>query len=111
MNRIAPDEMTASSASTTTEPADGVADATAVQPAVNPVQHVHGLLRGRYWIAILLALLGAVGGAVGGYKIQAPEYTSTGLIRVQPSLPRVLYQNEQNGLMPMFDAYMGSKSH
>lgn len=75
----------------------------------NPLKKVHSLLRGRYWLAILLAVVGAGAGAAAGYKAQPPLYTSTGLIRVQPYLPHILYQTEQNGVMPMFDAYIGSQ--
>jgi Mrp family chromosome partitioning ATPase/uncharacterized protein involved in exopolysaccharide biosynthesis len=88
------------------EPEEMGTDAAAT---VNPLAQVHSLLRGRYWIAaILFVVCGTVGGYVG-YKVQEPVYTSTGLIRVKPNLPPILYQSDQNGLMPMFDAYMASQ--
>jgi capsular polysaccharide biosynthesis protein len=79
----------------------------AVASPTNPLTQVHALLRGRYWVAIILAIVGAVAGGIVGYKIQKPMYTSTGAIHFKPSLPRIL--NDQTPLMPMFDAYMGTQ--
>src|SRR4051794_28217459 len=75
----------------------------------NPLTQLHALLRGRYWLAIILAVIGLIAGAVGGFYAQRPSYQSTGLIRIKPNLPRILYQNEQNGVMPMFDAFVESQ--
>lgn len=76
---------------------------------INPLQQVHALLRGRYWIASLLAVMGLAIGSVIGYRIPKPLYESAGLLRIKPVLP-VLYQNQQNnGVMPMFEAYVDSQ--
>src|SRR4051794_2985264 len=79
-------------------------------PPANPLVQVHSLLRGRYWIAIPLALIGLAIGAPVGYRLTKPIYKSTGAVRVKPVLPRVLYQNEQNAVMPMFDSFMESQA-
>ena len=76
---------------------------------VNPLMQVHALLRGRYWIAVILAIIGAVIGAPLGYRWQNPTYTSTGMIRVKPYVPRVLNDNDQNGAMPYFDQFVASQ--
>jgi succinoglycan biosynthesis transport protein ExoP len=77
--------------------------------AANPLILAHSLLRGRYWLAISLALIGAVVGAPAGRFSATPEYKSVGVIRVQPILPKILYQTEQNGVMPMFDAFIAAQ--
>ena len=73
---------------------------------VNPLLVMHGLLRGRYAIAITLAVIGIVAGGLAGYRIKTPAYRSTGMIRVKPIIDRILYKNEDNGVLPMFDAFV-----
>lgn len=70
---------------------------------------VHLLLKGRYAWAISLSVVGLVIGALGAYLFYEPIYRSTGIIRIAPVLPRVLYQSEQSDLMPMFDAFVQSQ--
>lgn len=82
---------------------------TAAAPAPNPVLVIHSLLRGRYHWAILLGLvLGGIG-VVLGYKLPPIKYRSSGLIRVLPNKEKILYTNEENSLMPMFDAFVESQ--
>ncbi len=80
-----------------------------VREPPNLLKQVHALLRGRYWLAITLAALGAVGGALIGHNLKDLEYESTGLIRVEPYLPRILYEDDQNGIMPMYDAFVATQ--
>ena len=78
----------------------------APKPGENPLLLVHKLLRGRYWLAILLAaVLGPIG-AVAGYKAVSLEYTSNSTIRILPVLPKILFDNDQNSMMPMFDSFL-----
>ncbi|MCC6795755.1 MAG: hypothetical protein IT366_11615 [Candidatus Hydrogenedentes bacterium] len=78
----------------------------APQSDQNPLLLVHRLLRGRYLLATVLGVfLGGMGAAVGYFAIQ-PEYASETIIRVAPVLPKVLYENEQNAMMPMFDSFI-----
>ena len=76
---------------------------------VNPLQVLHQLLRGRYILAIVLAL--ALGAGLGylGYTIPKPVYRSSGMIRIRPFTSRILYSNERNEMMPMFDAFVDSQ--
>ena len=82
-------------------------------PADNPVspwRKFHSYLRGRYiWVTLLSLTLAGLGGW-GGYKLWKPSYTSVGLIRVKPILPRVIYTTEQNQILPMYDAYIGAQA-
>lgn len=62
--------------------------------------------RVRKWIGIVLAiLLGLVGAAIG-YKAVAPKYESTAALQIAPYLPKVLYETEQNDVLPMYDSYV-----
>lgn len=82
----------------------------AAESHVNPLLYVHSLLRGRYIHAAVLALLGLILGVMFGYELKKPTYQSTGMLRIRPNLPRILYQTEQSSVMPMFDAYVGSQA-
>jgi Mrp family chromosome partitioning ATPase len=88
---------------------DAVGSDVAGDPPFNPFSQIHRLLRGRYWLAVLLALVGGAGGAYIGYHATQPTYQSVGLIRIKPILPRILFQNDQNGAMPMFAAFVESQ--
>lgn len=74
-----------------------------------PPNRVLSSLRGRHVWAILLGILFAVLGAVAGYAVWTPEYQSVGLIKVSPKLPRILYQSEDNSMMPMYDGFISSQ--
>jgi len=77
-----------------------------LQANQNPLLLVHKLLRGRYvWAIVLAAVLGA-GAAAVGYKALPLEYESTSTIRIAPVLPKVLFENEENAMIPMFDSFV-----
>lgn len=78
----------------------------APQSDQNPLLLVHKLLRGRYLLATVLGVVLGGMGAVVGYLAIQPEYASEAIIRVAPVLPKVLYENEQNAMMPMFDSFI-----
>jgi uncharacterized protein involved in exopolysaccharide biosynthesis len=84
------------------------ADIPTAQPAIQ-LMSSRSLLGGRYPLAISLALLGAVIGASVGYFMLEPEYKSVGVINVRPSLPRILFANEQNIPLPLFNAFLASQ--
>jgi Mrp family chromosome partitioning ATPase/uncharacterized protein involved in exopolysaccharide biosynthesis len=56
-------------------------------PPATPLVKMHRLLRGRYLLAIFLALLGAAAGGAAGYLSQKPQYSSTGIISISGLLP------------------------
>lgn len=74
--------------------------------ADNPLLLVHKLLRGRYVLAILLAVVLGPLGAAAGYFLVKLEYTSNAIIRIAPVLPKILFDNDQNAMLPMFDSYL-----
>jgi len=80
------------------------------EPMANPLLLIHRLLTGRYHWAILLGLVLATIGSVLTYKSIKLVYTSTGLVRILPYLPRILYTTSQNEAMPMFSAYINSQT-
>jgi len=61
---------------------------------VNLFAMLHRLFRGRYFIAVPVVAICAIGGGVMGYLAGGPVYTSTGVVRVRPSLPKILYSTE-----------------
>lgn len=76
----------------------------------NPLLQVHARLRGRYhWAAAIAALLAPVFAAAGWLAVK-PQYQSTGIVRVAPTLPRLLYESEENQLPPLFDSYVAAQA-
>lgn len=85
----------------------------AEQDEASPVEifkRVHRLLRGRYPLAIALAVVcGGIGGFVG-FTSQTPQYQSTGKIHVKPMLGKILDDTEMSSLMPMFRNYVNTQA-
>ncbi|MDX2116376.1 MAG: AAA family ATPase [Planctomycetota bacterium] len=76
----------------------------------NPLLLVHRALRGRYLMVIVLAALVGAAGAAAGFMATKPLYASQGWIRAFPRQPRVLYETEENQMMPMFEAFVRSQA-
>lgn len=76
----------------------------------NPVLLVHRALRGRYVLAIAIGALLAIPGALVGYKLMPPVYTSTGVITVDPTKPKLIYTNEVNEAITAFESYVRSQA-
>ena len=73
--------------------------------APNPLLVAHSLLRGRYLVAIVLALLGGAAGGAAGYFAKKPTYQSTGVIRIKPILPPGTPKGDIRA-MPAFEAFV-----
>ena len=81
------------------------------EPApINLVALAYRSLRGRIMVTLLLTAALATAGVWAGYTIRKPVYTSTGIVRVAPTLPKIMYDSEQNQLMPLFDSYVSSQA-
>lgn len=65
----------------------GPMGAAAAPPPPNPLKKMHRLLRGRYIVAGVLASLFAVAFAAAGFLLPKPQYKSSGLIEIDPSMP------------------------
>ena len=76
----------------------------------SPFSVARRALRGRWTVA--LALAGALGGigAWAGYATQPVLYTSQGLIEITPVMPRVLHKSDNDGQLPMFDAFVETQA-
>ncbi len=85
-------------------------DAGQEQEHMNPFVMVHRLLRGKYlWVCALAMIFGLSGGVLG-YMSQEPQYNSTGQIRIQPSLPKVLFTTEQSTATQMFSSFVNTQA-
>ncbi len=82
------------------------------QPAKpeNPLLFVHRRMRGRYRYAIPLALVLAVLGGVAGYFVTKPMFESRGLIAIAPTGQKVLFDTEQNQMLPMFESFVSAQA-
>lgn len=80
------------------------------QKTENPLAFVHRRMRGRYKYAIPLALaLGAIG-AVAGYFVMKPKYESRGTVYVAPTGQRILFETEQNQMLPMYESFVNAQA-
>ncbi len=76
---------------------------------VAPWVRLHELLEGRYiWATILGVVLSIMAGTLA-YTRFTPRYQSTGMVQIKPVVKPILYQTDQNGVMPMFDAFMDTQ--
>jgi succinoglycan biosynthesis transport protein ExoP len=78
-------------------------------PAPNILKIIHGGLRGRYTIAILLGAVLGAGAACVAWRLTHLVYRSEGLVRIAYSLPEILQETDQNRPMLMFDTFMQSQ--
>jgi Mrp family chromosome partitioning ATPase/uncharacterized protein involved in exopolysaccharide biosynthesis len=76
----------------------------------NPALLLWRLLRGRVVLAIGVGLVLAVPLAVVAYSLVPVRYTSTGIVRVAPTLPRVMYKSDENGTLPLFDSFASAQA-
>jgi len=77
---------------------------------VNPLLTVHRMLRGRYHWALALGLLLSIPGGLGGYHAIRPMYTSTAIVRVAPTMPKILRKTEENQLPPLFESFVSAQA-
>ncbi|VAX39959.1 hypothetical protein MNBD_PLANCTO03-1348 [hydrothermal vent metagenome] len=79
-------------------------------PAVNPLLVVHRCLRGRYLLAILLAVALAVPSAILGYIALPPKFTSSGQVNIAPTRSYIMYQNELNEPLSAYNSFLQSQA-
>ncbi len=73
------------------------------QPSpMDMVRRVHRLLRGRYALAITLALLGAAALGAAGWLLPTPKYTSVGVIEISPKREAILRDSDLTDVTPFF---------
>jgi uncharacterized protein involved in exopolysaccharide biosynthesis/Mrp family chromosome partitioning ATPase len=78
--------------------------------AVNPIKIALRTLRGRYLIAAILATIFGSVGALGGYLSKHPVYVSGGIIQVFPSKTNILYSDQDDSRLRLFDAFVAAEA-
>jgi uncharacterized protein involved in exopolysaccharide biosynthesis len=78
--------------------------------ATKPLDLILRALRGRLIIAGLAASMLGLACAAMGYKFASPTFTASGAVRVAPVLPRILYGNEDNQQLPMYDTFLAAQA-
>jgi succinoglycan biosynthesis transport protein ExoP len=86
-----------------------VAEPDATWSQEQPHRMIRRALRGRIPLAIILSLSLAATGVIVGYSASSPVYQSSGLVQVEGALPSVLYTTRENGVPPLFNAYVASQ--
>ena len=67
------------------------------------------LFRGKYiWFCLLVAAFAVVGSFIGYRRVEL-LYRSEGMIRIKPYVSRILYELEDNGVMPLFNEFVGNQ--
>ena len=67
------------------------------------------LFRGKYiWFCLLVAAFAVVGSFIGYRRVEL-LYRSEGMIRIKPYVIRILYELEDNGVMPLFNEFVGNQ--
>jgi Mrp family chromosome partitioning ATPase/uncharacterized protein involved in exopolysaccharide biosynthesis len=70
---------------------------------------LHGLMRGRYALAVVLGLVAAAFTGALGWKLARPVYRSESMVRIAYTLPQVKGENDLNRPLPMFAQFMASQ--
>jgi uncharacterized protein involved in exopolysaccharide biosynthesis len=87
-----------------------IADDAASAAMTDPLQILRRTLRGRYPLVVLLALVLGALGALAGYRVLPPNFESTGMLRVEATLPSILYDTRENSAPPNFDAFVAAQA-
>jgi len=90
--------------------ADDMPEQGAEHAAPNPILRIHRRLRGRYPLAIVLGVVFATVGGVIGYKAVQPKFASAGIVEVKPAVEKLLYDTEQNQMLPNFEAFVSAQA-
>jgi capsular exopolysaccharide synthesis family protein len=77
-----------------------------VPPQQTPLRKMHRLLRGRYLLAIFLAVAGAAAGGLAGFMSQKPQYSSTGIISISGLIPSI---DHRDVLIQMYGQHMAKQ--
>jgi len=76
----------------------------------NPLLLVHRYLRGRYWLAIPLAVLAAIPGAIAGFMATKPQYEAFGRVEIAPKIDLLLQETDRNDVMPMYQNFVNGEA-
>lgn len=77
---------------------------------VSIVDFVRRHLRGRFILTGVLCTLLGLSAAAAGYLIPKPKYKVEGLVRVQATMPRILYQVEDPAQQPMVASFANTQA-
>src|SRR4051794_29515398 len=80
---------------------------TPMPPQATPLHRIHRSMRGRYLLAIILALIGAAAGAAGGFLFGKPGYVSQGAIQIRPTTPQ---PDKVDSIVAMYDRLMTTEA-
>lgn len=76
----------------------------------NPLLFVHRRMRGRYKYAVPLAFVLGVVGGIAGFFVTKPKFESTGIVAIAPTGQRILFETEQNQMLPMFESFVAAQA-
>lgn len=78
--------------------------------SVNPLQILLRLLRGQWLRTIGCALVAGIVLAVGVFQLISPKYESQGLVRLVAKEPKILYADNDDSRLRLYDAFVSSEA-
>src|SRR5207248_10888300 len=78
------------------DPLHSMALGAPLAPPPSPIRKVQRLLRGRYLLAVVLALICGLIGAAWGWKSQKPKFSSDGIIWIKPVIPAITSKDRKS---------------
>src|SRR5689334_16918382 len=100
---VAPDDMWAGGSMQLAMPGAAMSAA----PQQQPLRKLHRLLRGRYWIAIVLGLIGALAGGFFGFTSQVPVYEADGVLYIEPTIANTMMADKA---IPFYQQFIKSQA-
>lgn len=77
---------------------------------VNPVKTVLRLLRGQFLRVALLSVLAGLGLAVAAFSLTKAVYESQGLVRLVAKEPKILYADNDDSRLRLYDAFVSAEA-
>lgn len=77
---------------------------------VNPVKTVMRLLRGQFLRVVLLSVLAGLGLAVAAFSVTNAVYESQGLVRLVAKEPKILYADNDDSRLRLYDAFVSAEA-
>jgi uncharacterized protein involved in exopolysaccharide biosynthesis/cellulose biosynthesis protein BcsQ len=78
-------------------------------PTLDPIGLVRRTIRGREWRIFALSLLVSIIAATSAYLLIKPIYQSSGMVRVLPREAKILYSDQDDSRLRLYDAYVSAE--
>lgn len=77
---------------------------------VNPVKTIMRLLRGQTCRVVILSLIAGIGLALAAFSVTKAVYQSQGLVRLVAKEPKILYADNDDSRLRLYDAFVSAEA-